>query len=295
MEEYNEKEPLSYRAVRFFKNNFETIFIILISIAYIFAGVLKIIPSGKSISSIISGSIINLIVGVLIKSLMRNRGLRDGQNSEVFVRTVQLYGKKLDDNTQYITRLDLYCDFYNDRKLKRAQLVFLRKHGLNYDDFVAGKYDNDEKLSKIIKKCRNLKIKKLNSIMMLNAINIVDVEDRISSTTPSKYQARGIGMNIIIGALIAFLFAYYLPEEGTFKLTVILWATLQVIINLTFGILGYIGAVNFVKNELRTRVKFIINCFDEFESLNKKHFFDKQEEELEEEIKSKFSNYAEGE
>ncbi len=279
MVEFNEEKSFASKSVKFFKNNVDTFAIVLIAIVYIFAGSMRIIPSGNSLSSIISSSVLNLIVGIVIKALMRSKGLKDAQNSEVFLNTVFLYGQKLDKNTDKITKLDLYCDFHNARKLKQKQIRYLRKYGLSYDKFINGEYETNVEFKKINEKCKKIKIHELNSSMMLNAIDIVDVDEKISNTTPHQYQARGVGSNLIIGFLCAFLFSYYMLEPGSLNWSMVLWASLLIVLNIIFGIMSYTSAVSFIKNELRTRIKYIINCFDEFESLEEKGYF-KYENEL---------------
>lgn len=280
---------------KFLKTNVDTLAIVLISIIYIFAGTLKLVPTGESIRSIIAASILNLIVGITIKALCRSQGLRDGQKDEQYNKTLALYGEKLDRNTDKITKLDMYCDYHNDLKLKRKQIKFLRKYGLSYDKFINGEYDEDKKYKKIVYKCRRLRYFTLNSSMLLNTVNIIDIEDKISKTTPSQYQAKGIGMNIPISLLCAILFGYY-TASGGFEIVRMVWATLQIAVNLVLGALAYILASNFIKNDLRTRIKYMINCFDEFESLDAKHFFDNKEEKLlkNEDITDIF-DYTEGE
>lgn len=278
----NEKKNFPDKIRNFFKENLNTFIIVLISIVYICYGVATIHRTDKTIPEIIAASILNLIIGLTIKTLMLNQGLSDGLKDERYLKTLKIYGDKLDNNTNYISELELYCDYKNNKKYKSLQINYLRKYGLSYDKFIKGEYNGDEKLKKIIAKANRIRFKHLNPIIMLNAVNILKNEEEVIGKNINKYKAEALGKKIIIGILCAILFAYYGIDSGTINFLGMLWATLQIVVNLVFGTIEYFNASSFVKDDLRSKLVYIISCFDEFENLLKKGYF--KEEILEKEV-----------
>ena len=266
------KSNFQEKLTKFVKDNVITGVIILICIVYICFGIVTVKHKDGDIQSVIAGSLINLCVGLSIKILMRKKGIKAGLNDSRFIKTSELYGNKLDKNTSNITLLDDYCEYRNDKKLKIKQTRYLRKYGLSYDKFINNEYDPNDK---IIKKCRNIRCYQLSSIVMLNAINIIENEEEVLNKNINRYETKSFISNFIIGLGIAILFAYYGIEEGSINVMGMLWASLQTGINLIFGTIEYFNGNSFVTSDLRSKLIYIISCFDEFETLNNEGYFKK--------------------
>ena len=108
--------------------------VLLISVVYITSSLVTISKTGKSIFEIIGTSVLSFIVGTLITSTFRSIGVSKGEISEEMISTNSLHCKAVEDITQYIDKLDTFCEAENKEALKRIRTKILAKVGLKYSE-----------------------------------------------------------------------------------------------------------------------------------------------------------------
>lgn len=290
MEEYSFKEKVSV----FIKQNIITIIILAISIVFIFRDAGTIGKTGKTIIEIIGSGTVNFIMGIMIKLLLRRQGLQKGQSDLHYLKKLNLYGQKLENNGNKIPEIRKYCKRKNEERLKEKQIEYLRKYAISYDDFIKGKYDGSiddikdkkevkkmKKKQKIVNRCRKKKIYKLTIYNLLNASRSRRSNKEVMKANTNVYETSRLGNNILISILIATIFSYYTIYPEQLNVVSILWNTIQMLIYLSMAVLEYFNAYNYVTQDMGSKINYVISCFDEFETLEKKGYFKEDEPESE--------------
>lgn len=269
------KKTSTEKIGEFLKNNIITIVLVILCVVYILRGLISIDDNDRTWQEIIGDGLLAFFVSVTIKILMRQKGINSGFSSEKFISTANAYGKALEDNvSQYTIECEKYCLYKNKVRLREEQRKYLLKNGLDYKKFESGEYDiqfssitnRKERKSKqkILKKCRNLKIYEYTTVMITNAYDNNDIEDKILSQTAKRYKTKSAATNFSIGILCMFLFGYYGITKGAFDIYNIIWCSVQIALYLVLGVIEQINAYEFVSETLRGKIKRIISIIDDF-------------------------------
>ena len=120
---------------RWFKDNISLIAIAIISIIYVFYGLVTITETGKTPFQIVVDGAISFIMGFIIKSLFNNQGLTNGEKSPLFINTKNFYVGLLDKIAPFQHYLPKFCEMENDEMYRKAQIAILRSYSIDYDDY----------------------------------------------------------------------------------------------------------------------------------------------------------------
>ena len=260
----------SQKVTIFVKNNMTNIVLILISLAYIFYGMLSVERTGKTIDEIIGGGALSALTGFFIKVLRGNSGITDGMISPVFIAKTNAYGEKKVEISPYIDELPQFCNYKNEARLKQKQSEFLAKYAMKYELFVNGYYDNDPTKQEILEKARKIKIYQYTPVTFTNAYDNAVEEEELLSVNVDKYKKKNNRLKIVLTIICGLLFGYYTVGKD-FDWANVAWAAFQVSLYLIMGQIDYNNSYYFVTQTLRGKIERVISILDEFVNLRNEH------------------------
>ena len=109
MQDYSVKEEFTVKIQKFFKENISVISLVLVCLVYIFYGIITIKQTGKTIGQIVADGGVSFLVGYVIKVLLNNQGISNGEKSDNFINCKLFYVKLLDEIApiqHYLQRLN---------------------------------------------------------------------------------------------------------------------------------------------------------------------------------------------
>ena len=265
------KENLSYetndnKVIEFMKKYVLDFLIALVILIFLFKDLIEIEKSGKTLIEIIANSIVNLIVGQLIKNLFAEKGTNAGFESPNYVKMNKRYGEEIDKCDSRLDKLDDFCDKKNEQRIIKVQKHILRPARIKYEDFMTkDKFEicKTKTQEKIWDKAMNAKIQ------MITPENLV-------SETDSRYEkgkkeeslkvhkAKNGAKGFIIAALLGVIFGYFVPALNNNALAGLLWNLVQVAIWLAFGIITYYQEYRYITVDYSQRILRKITYLVEF-------------------------------
>lgn len=246
------------------KSNFITIILVIVSILYLARGLGEIVKTGKTVLQIITDGAISFTFGFLYVSLMGEQGIMKARGSFKYRKTMEVYGKVIDEITPIADKLDAFCDYENEQALKKAQTQILYKEGLTYKRFINGEYDaginpttnkplDDDQLL-AIKEARKAEPFKLTRDLLVsehsNNEGFANLESGLG-----KYRKKQLTKRAITKIITAVLFSYYTFKRfETIDIGAIIWYGLQIIIFLLFGFLEQQKNYEYVNEVERSKI-----------------------------------------
>lgn len=295
MNDISAKEEFSVKIQKWFKENISIIAIILVSIVYIFYGVITIDKTGKSIGQIISDGAVSFLVGYAVKCLLNTQGLVNGERSESFVSSKKFYLRLLDETSNIQHYLPRYCDMENEKTLKRVQVAILRTHNIKYEDFINNNLDYqklDKKQLKAVYKARSVTINLLNDAILLSDSQVSLDTGKDLRVNKINYLKSSNVRAFIIGLLFGALFGYYGIVNQGLDWANAIWCAIQIAIYLAFGAIQYFSAYTFMADTYKTALVRKANHLERFKNMhNENPDIFKTEEELEKAKLKEEENY----
>lgn len=269
------QEQITTKIQQWFKDNISLIAIVIMSLVYIFFGVIEIKDRDTNVWEIFASCGLSFAYGFLIKTLLNNQGLTNGEKSENFIKTRSFYLSLLDDISDYDHYLERYCDELNEENIKKAQTSILKSHLLKYEDFINNKI-NVDKLDKGQKKAyykaRNLKINLLSEAILLSDQEYFIENGEDLSPTRKKYMKTSTRNTLIIMICTAFLFGYYgIDKNEGFNWIGAVWSLIQVAYYLGFGTVQYFQGYTFMTDTYRNILIRKSNYIEKFKNLYKEN------------------------
>ena len=242
--------------VEFLKKNFLNFLIAIVVIVFLTKDLITIQESGKTVLEIIANSIVNLIVGQLIKNLFSQKGSNAGFNSKSYKKKIERYGEEIEKTDPYIDKLDDFCDKKNEQRIQKAQKHILRPARIKYEDFLNKTKEEvcrDKKQFKIWNKAQGVQIQ------------IITPENLVSETDPryekgkkeeslKQHKTKEAILSLIIATLISIIFGYFVPELNKDALAGLLWNLIQVAIWLAFGIISFYQEYTYITVDYSQRI-----------------------------------------
>lgn len=253
------------KVVSFARRNAVNLIIVVVCLAFILKGLTEIEETGKTIAEIIGDGILAFIVSLTIKTLEGQNGIDAGKRTDKFLGSKKYYADTLEKQSPIQEHLDAFCDYENDEQIKRIQRTILRRANLGHFDLSKpyNPKDYTKQERRAIKKALKVKIYMLTPTILLSEMENANDETRELKQGIKAYQAgRGL-RNFIIGAMCAFVFAYY-GLKMTQGYAGIIWASVQVSIYLILGLVEYINSYNFIIEEFRNKIIRKANYIEKF-------------------------------
>ena len=278
-------------------SNLGFIMVFLVSIIYLFYGLITLDSSGKTLTEIIISSFVVWLVGYSITQLLTLQGLIIGDKDESVQATKEAHSQAVQKMGDNIVYLEYFCREETANALKTARVSRLTRVGLKYNDYfdkegsvieeniTIPKSDNE-----IIEK-RNIKKRKAINEAIYMKITALTV-DSLTTDNGVKYDPFNFGKNkpeylksvAIKSALqkvfIGIGFGYYaINIINDFDWAYLIWTAVQIGIFLLFGSISLFKSYLFVTDTQRQNRIKKINNIDKFNGLDKNRYklLDKQE------------------
>lgn len=269
------KESFGVKTVNFLRNNAITILIILSCVIYVFKGFIEVSSTSKTLTEIIFDSLITYIMGISLSTLLGEKGIQDGLRSEKYSNSIREYSKVIDLITPNIDRLDNYCDYKNEQRLKRRQTLYLRKHGLTYDKWNNCEYSVDkltDNQKNALDEIGKIDVFRLTfEYLTSDSIDLDESDKKIP--TINSYKGKTAFKNALVKIIIALTFGFFaidfILEQS---LANVIYSVIQICVWLMAGAMTYLNSYSFITETYRQNV--IIkktNYLYDFNELNKKY------------------------
>lgn len=258
-------ETKTEKLVNFTRRNAVNLVIVVVCLVFILKGLTEIAETGKTVAEIIGDGVLAFLVSFTIKTLEGQNGIDAGKRTDKFLGSKKYYGDTLEKQSPIQEHLDAFCDYENAEQIKRIQRTILRRANLGHFDLSKpyNPKDYTKQERKAIKKALRVKIYLLTPTILLSEMENADDETRELKQGVKAYQTgRGV-RNFVIGAMCAFVFAYYGLKMAQ-GYAGIIWASVQVSIYLILGLVEYINCYNFIIEEFRNKIIRKANYLEKF-------------------------------
>ena len=248
-------EEESSKFIEFLKRNVLNFLITGVVAIFLTKDLVEIERSGKTIVEIIANSVVNLVVGQLIKNLFLQKGSNAGFSSRRYVNMMNTYSKEIEKTDVRINKLDDFCDYKNEQRIVKAQKQILRIARIKYDDFLT-----KEKKEMCKTKQQEQAWEKAESVK----IQLITPENLLSETDTrydggkkdeslKAHRAKVASKSFVIATGISVIFGYFVPRLNNNMLAGLIWNLVQVAIWLAFGIIAYYQEYTFITNDYSQR------------------------------------------
>lgn len=239
------------KTIIFFRKHAVDFIIGLTCVIYILWGLVTIEESGKTVWEIAAASIMSLAMGVSLSSLLGEKGLLAGYESNDFKIARNDYSKTAGIITPYIDKLDTWCELKVKFIVRRKQTKILTRARIKYETYISDEFDikkYDKQQLKLIRKADNVKVHNMTSAHLLSDIEEDDDTDK-KEITPTKFKRTETLKGIAIRVVFALAFGYFsvsMASEPSWSN--IIYYTAQICIWLLFGTMQFFANYGFVMN-----------------------------------------------
>lgn len=270
----SKQEELTGKVQQWFKENVSIIAIVIISVVYVLYGLIHITETGKTIGEIVADGAVSFLMGFLIKMLLNNQGISNGEKSHIFINTKNFYTGLLDEISSYQHYLGAFCDWQNEETLKKAQTMILKSELLKYDDFIEGKiiYKNLSKSQKkAFKKAKKIKINLISEANLLSDCqNFIETGNEVN-VNKNSYVRKNNSKTILIMIFTALLFGYFSVDNSEFNVHGMIWSLIQIAYYLGFGAVQYFQGYTFMTDTYKTALVRKSNYIEKFKNMYKEN------------------------
>lgn len=275
MQVQSRQEIFTTKIQTWLKENISLLAIIIISVVYVLYGLITITETGKTLGQIIADGSVSFLMGYLIKTLLNNQGLVNGEKSEAFLKTKAFYLSLLDEINPYQHFLSGYCEYENELMLRKAQTSILKSHVLKYEDFINNTFDYGKltkSQKKAIKKARHLKLNYLNEAILLSDYHLsLDVGKDIK-INKKTYQKHSNTITLIIMIASGILFGWFsVDKESGFSVAGAIWSLIQIAYYLGIGAVQYFQGYTFMTDTYKTALIRKSNYLEKFRNMYKEN------------------------
>lgn len=277
----------------FIKGNMINFVVILISLAYVFYQQVIVERTDLTLEETLAKAGIGIIVGFLIKQGLGENGFNLGYRSEIWIDSMNSYGKACNSANEYIEYVDnfYYSEEIEKRKAyRRTNLTNARmKYGWFFDEFgnyndVGNRYEKLTRYQKrVLNKCIKVKIYNLNLFSEYN--NEIGADTHREKTDKQQRQ-KMVGKNSVSQILVAIVGAYFATSWANWDLGSFIMATVQVTCWVACGLMQLYTNYNYVVIEKNAKLKrkieliikfqkgcerglYLVNPYDEIEKREK--------------------------
>ena len=265
-----------------------TIFAILISIYFVFSGTIKIIPTELGIKEQVIMTLLTIIAGFSITSLIGDQGFSSAREDEEFKREKEKYEDSVKKGTKYRSAIDEFAKDRAKENLKELRINLCNSVALYYydifddegnviKDFDITIYKNDKNYTKkimVYKKCLRLKTQD-TSVFSNSGSSKFGIEKRktIRGYKTKKNTISAITKVILGFGSISIMFIWVGWTAGG-----IIYALMQVVLWTAMGVIDRLKNFSFMINEIMpqfTEDRLIIDEFIDMSDYDKQVYIER--------------------
>lgn len=242
-----------------FKDNVQKVVICIVSLVYITQGLFKFSRNEASIIEILGNIFMAIILGVVISDILRRMGIDSGKKDSLYIESLKSYGSTKANATKYFDKLSAWCEYKNFQELEAVKKDIIQRAGLNWKAYKLGYYKEHQS---------GLTQEQLHSLDKADKCTIIKIspQELLSDMPKYKRQKTKFGKSIqsyntldvsfetFNKILIGIIFGLYSLKPIMLDENVvsgIIWNTFQIMMWLSFGIIKYFNAYNFIVDEYR--------------------------------------------
>ena len=268
-------EDKNKKVYDFIKSNLINAIVILISVAYVFFGMIGIVKTDLTIEEQIAKAGIGIIVGLMIKQGVGESGFNKGYNSAIWKEIKDKYSLACNLANPYLERVDNFYIHEEMEKKRQYRRMILMEYQMKYDWFFDSKgnyIENEERFNKLDRKQKRM-LKKAVRVKIYNLNLFSEYSNEVIASTKKEVtdknqRAKMFGKNGIAQIMSAILGAYFLPMWNGWNLGAFIIATIQVTLWIFCGVLQLytnynyvvIEKVNKITRKMELLVKFRNGC-----------------------------------
>ena len=280
----NNDKNIITRSREYLKENFASIVLILLCIAWLLTGLVVFKLTGKEREAFIADTIMLLLLGLSINKLCSIMGIKKGKQTDKYINTTNLHGAKVTEAAKDINSLVKWCEKENDENKKKKQTKMLIPLGISYEDFIEDKidYKKYEKANKFLsiisvnrmkKKIRKIKYIKLKQISVdALTTTMTETMDEFDFGRSEKQYVKSEDRGDLLSKTFIYIFLGSLSMDLliNFSYANLILRIIQLVMLLDIGAFKYANAYTFIVDEFRSGTIKKINHLDRFLTEQKK-------------------------
>lgn len=250
---------ISVRIANWFKQNIIIIFLLILSIYFIFSGAVTILPQELDWWEKLVYIFTTLIFGFVISQLVAEGGYTRGKQNKEFINTKNLYIELGNQITELGLREEAeeYVSQLIDKDIYKERYTLLAKVGIKYNKVFdeKGVLILTKQEIKQMKKAKRHAIKKALHIkkyeFVLFGFSSTKIVGRKKAPNETERRAKKVSTSFIIKVLIAIASGSVMFSWLGLSLGTLIYSIFQLLIWFGSGLIGYVSNYNFIVNNMK--------------------------------------------
>lgn len=250
--------------------------IIFVCFVYIFAELINIKTTGKTIPQILWDGGRAFLLSFSLSQIFGIKGIKTAEKSEKVLQTDTLLAEKIIASEPHISVMDEWCEKKTLTTLERIRRSILAKVGIRYEDVFDDDGNSKEYVIKdTVKKIQKRKEKALHKALCINITNLTSTwlmsaeeneEDPYNHNKTKNWYLTKKAITDLVSKIFVFIIVGSFTVEAfrDFNYAKLIWGAIQVATYLLFSVLSYLKSYDFVMDELRGQKIKRINLLNEF-------------------------------
>ena len=282
-----------------FSKNLPAIFAILISVFFLFTGVVKVLPTELNWKEQTIMTFVTIVAGFSITSLVGEYGFTSAKNSKQFIDTRMDYDKSVRSALKYRKPIEELSKEKAEDNLKTLRIHILESVNIAYEDvfneygrantdFDIYKYKNEKGFIKKLRayhRVLKLKVEDTN-IFGLASSSLFGIKKEI---TEKEYRTKSNAKSLIIKVLLSIATAGIMLQFLGWDIGALIYAFMQVVLWVAMGLITRQKNYNFIMEEIMPQYSSKRIVIDEFMEMSE----EKKQEYINKSIKLKQLPYIE--
>lgn len=263
------------KVARFFVTNAINFVLFAIILVYALSGLIDIEESGKTPLEILASGFIALILAWSISTLLGQKGINAGQESQIYQATIKQYADYVASVDGHTDEFERFCEEQKVYEKDKIQRSIIAAAGLKWDkvfvdgNFVISKDLNKEEKRAVLRAIKT-KVYNMEAGYVLGGIEqeLKSEKDESFTSYQSKEAIKG-GLMKIITSVIFGIYSIQLMQE--YNWAAVIWKALEVSVWFGFGYMSYFSKYEFVIEKYRKQIISKINLIVRFNDIIKKN------------------------
>ena len=292
MEEDTNFEETMRNVGAWFSKNLPAIFAVLISIFFLFTGVIKVLPTTLEWKEQTIMTFVTIVAGFSITSLVGEYGFSSAKNTNTFNNARKEYDESIKGALKYREAIDELAKDRAEQNLKNIRIHILEKVAINYDEvfneygrliveFNIFKYRKDKGFhNKLRAYYRAIKLKIVDTnVFGMASSSLFGIKKEISE---KEYRTKSGAKSLLIKILLSVATAGIMLQFLGWDIGALIYAFMQVVLWVAMGLITRQKNYNFVMEEIMQQYVAKRLIIDEFMQMSedKKQVYIKRTEKI---------------